>query len=66
MEIISTFTKHAKSLNVYGTFEQPLFLAKEVGEMIGLKRVRDSLVNMNDKFKVADSVPTLGYIDHVC
>jgi len=48
MEIIQTFVKSTTQLNVYGTFDEPLFLAHEIGDMIGLARVRDSLVNMND------------------
>ena len=60
MEIISTFVKNATQLNVYGTFDEPLFFAQEVGDMIGLARVRDSLVNMNDKFKVAGQTRTRG------
>ena len=64
MEIISTFTKNSTKLNVYGTFEDPLFLAKEVGDMLGLSRVRDSLVNMNDNFKVAGQTRTAGGLQH--
>ena len=64
MEIISTFTKNSTKLNVYGSFEDPLFLAKEVGDMLGLSRVRDSLVNMNDNFKVAGQTRTAGGLQH--
>jgi prophage antirepressor-like protein len=60
MEIISTFTKNSTKLNVYGSFEDPLFLAQEVGDMLGLNRVRDSLVNMNVNFKVAGQTRTPG------
>ena len=60
MELIKTFVKDSIQLNVYGTFDEPLFLAQEVGDMIGLARVRDSLVNMSDKFKVAGQTRTPG------
>jgi len=60
MEIIKTFVKSTTQLNVYGTFDEPLFLAQEVGDMVGITRVRDSLVNMNDKFKVAGQTRTPG------
>jgi prophage antirepressor-like protein len=60
MELIKTFVKDSIQLNVYGTFDEPLFLAQEVGDMIGLARVRDSLVNMSDKFKVAGQTRTRG------
>jgi len=35
-------------------------LAQEVGDILGLARVRDSLINMNDNFKVAGQTRTRG------
>ena len=33
MELIKTFVKDSIQLNVYGTFENPLFMAKEIGSI---------------------------------
>lgn len=41
VEIISTEKKLGKTINVYGTFEDPLFLAKDVAEWLELTNVTD-------------------------
>ena len=51
MEIIQTFTKGSKQINVYGTFQEPLFLAKDVGKMLGMGNIRSSLAKVNPKWK---------------
>ena len=37
LSIIKSFNFENKELTVYGTVDKPLFLAKEVGEMLELK-----------------------------
>jgi prophage antirepressor-like protein len=43
LQIVGTTSILDKSVSVYGTFEEPLFLAKEVAEWIGLSNVTDMI-----------------------
>jgi len=49
-------------MNVYGTFENPLFLAKDVAEWIDydLSSINKMLNNVDEDEKVRNNVPTLG------
>lgn len=46
MNVIKQFTKGEKAIDVYGTFEEPLFQAKQIGEMLGIKNIRWNLSKM--------------------
>jgi prophage antirepressor-like protein len=48
MEIISTFVKNSTQLNVYGTYENPLFMAQEIGGILKMK-------NINEQIRLVDS-----------
>ena len=50
MEIIKTFVKDTASLNVYGTFEKPLFLASHVGVFLGLANIRANIASMDKDY----------------
>ena len=50
MEIIKTFEKETSSLSVYGSFETPLFLANQIGAILGLVKVRTTLANMDKDY----------------
>ena len=39
------------NIKVYGTFEKPLFKAKDIGDLLGIKNVKDAIKNYNDKQK---------------
>lgn len=52
MKIIKSFTHDEKTINVYGTFEEPLFLAKEIGEELGFGNIHSTLSNMEKEWKV--------------
>jgi len=41
MEIISTFVKNSTQLNVYGTYEKPLFMAQEIGSILKMSNIRE-------------------------
>lgn len=43
MEIIKSFDFNGGSLSVYGTTDKPMFKAKEVGKLLGIKKVNNSL-----------------------
>jgi prophage antirepressor-like protein len=60
MEIVKKFSHDDFNLNVYGTYEEPLFLAKEVGDILGLGNIRSSLMKIKPKHKVVQRMDTLG------
>jgi prophage antirepressor-like protein len=62
MNVIEKFTQGDKTIDVYGTYEKPLFLAKQIGEMLGLKNIRWNLSNMKSDWKVVSQTYTLGGI----
>ena len=45
--------KQFNDLNIviYGTYEEPLFKAKDIGDLLGIKNVKDAIKNYNDKQK---------------
>ena len=58
MQIIKTFVKDSSSLDVYGTFEKPLFLASHVGTLLGLVNIRTSLANIDKDYIVLKQIQT--------
>jgi len=48
--LITSFKEH--NITIYGTWEEPLFKAKEIGDMLGIKKIRTSLENMDEECKV--------------
>ena len=50
MQIIKTFVKDAASLNVYGTFDNPLFLANQVGVLLGLANIHANIASMDKDY----------------
>jgi prophage antirepressor-like protein len=63
--IIKQFTQGTSTLNVYGTFDKPLFLANEVGVFLGLKSCRSSLRHVNPLWKHVQPMPTLGGVQQM-
>jgi prophage antirepressor-like protein len=39
------------NIEIYGTFEEPLFRAKDIGDLLGIKNIRESIKNFNHKQK---------------
>ena len=60
MEIIQTFNKDSKALNVYGSFEDPLFLAKDVGTILEMENIRVQLGKIDESWKVVKKTYTPG------
>jgi len=60
MTIIQTFKNAGKVISVYGTFDQPLFLAKEIGDILGFKCIRSTLRVMKPSWKVVRAMHTRG------
>jgi len=48
------------NVTVYGTYDKPLFKAKEIGDLLGISRVRDTVSKMDDNFKVLKGAGTTG------
>lgn len=48
---LSTYLYNGKTLRIFGTHEKPMFLAKEVGELLGIKNYRDfvSTLDLDEK-----------------
>lgn len=40
------------NVTIYGTYEDPLFKASDIGNLLGISRIRDTLVNLDDNFKI--------------
>lgn len=62
LEIIKTTELLGKKLTVYGTADNPLFLAKDVAEWIeyDTSSINKMLANVDDAEKARNTVPTLG------
>ena len=60
LEIINEQEVLGKNFKIYGTFENPLFLAKDVAEWIEHSNPRVMLKNVDEEEKVVNIVYTLG------
>jgi prophage antirepressor-like protein len=56
----SLLVKQFNGLNiqVYGTYEDPLFKAKDIGDLLGIKNIRDTLSSLDDQCKIKLNVGT--------
>ena len=52
MEIISTFVKSSTQLNVYGTYDEPLFLAQEIGGILNISNINVQIGHMDSDWRV--------------
>lgn len=48
------------NIQVYGTVEEPLFKAKDIGDLLGIKNIRDTVSNFNSKQRRVVLTDTLG------
>jgi prophage antirepressor-like protein len=56
--MIKQFTNGNSTIKVYGSFDKPLFLANEIGQLLGLKNIRSSLSRMNSLWKTVQPMDT--------
>lgn len=58
----SLLVKQFNGLNiqVYGTYENPLFKAKDIGELLGIDKIRKTIENLDEECKVKINAPTGG------
>lgn len=52
MEIIKTFTKNNKTIDIYGSFDKPLFKVQQIGISLGFGNIRSSLSNVRKEWKL--------------
>lgn len=48
------------NINIYGTYEDPLFKAKDIGELLEMKNIREVIKNFNNKQKGVSLTDTPG------
>ena len=48
------------NITIYGTYEEPLFKAKDIGDVLGIKNIREVIKNFNNKQKGVSLTDTLG------
>ena len=48
------------NIQVYGTYEEPLFKAKDIGDLLGMSNIREVIKIFNNKQKVVSLTDTLG------
>jgi prophage antirepressor-like protein len=58
----SLIVKQFKGLNiqVYGTYEEPLFKAKDIGDLLGIEKIRKTIDNLDELCKIKLNAPTGG------
>jgi prophage antirepressor-like protein len=58
----SLLVKQFNGLNiqVYGTYEEPLFKAKDIGDLLDIKKIRTTLDNLDESCKVLKDAHTMG------
>ena len=58
--LVTTFMDN--NIQIFGTWDNPHFKANNIGTLLGIKNIRDSIskLNLTDKDKGVDTIYTLG------
>ena len=48
------------NIEIYGTYEDPLFKANDIGDLLEIKKIRTTLDNLDDDCKVLKGAHTMG------
>lgn len=48
------------NIEIYGTFEEPLFKAKDIGELLEIKKITKTIENLDEECKILKVSPTRG------
>ena len=48
------------NITIYGTCEEPLFKAKDIGDLLEMSNIREVIKNFNERQKVVSLTDTLG------
>ena len=54
--MFSVFKNQMFQLTVYGSYASPVFVANEVGKILGLSRIRTSISNMPVEYRGAQTL----------
>jgi len=60
MELIKTFVKNSIQLNVYGNFEEPLFMAQEIGDILNMTNIREQIRHIDSDWTRVRKTDTPG------
>lgn len=60
LSVLKNFEFGEHKLNIYGTQANPLFLAQEIGDLLGIQNIRQNLVNIPADWKDVYKTYTLG------
>lgn len=61
--LIKRFQEH--NIAFYGTWEDPLFKAQDIGELLGIEKIRNTIYDFDQDEKVAHKLGTLGGMQEV-
>ena len=62
MELINSLSFEQTPVSIYGTTENPLFCADEIGKLFGVKKITSSILDYNSNQKILLSAKTSGGI----
>lgn len=48
------------NIEIYGTYEDPLFKAKDIGDLLGIKKIRKTIENLDSDCKIIKAAPSGG------
>lgn len=48
------------NIEIYGTHEEPLFKAKDIGDLLGIKKIRKTIENLDEQCKILKGAPSGG------
>lgn len=56
--IIEKFKEH--NITIYGTHEKPLFKAKDIGDLLSIAKIRNTIKNLDPEYKILKRAPSAG------
>lgn len=51
---------HDNDIVIYGTHENPLFKANDIGNLLGIVKIRNTLENLDNEFKIKMGAHSVG------
>ena len=57
--LLVTQFKHF-NIEIHGTYDEPLFKAKDIGDLLDIKKIRKTIENLDDECKILKGAPTGG------
>ena len=44
------------NIQLYGTYDEPFFKARDIGDLLGIKNIRDTLTSLDEQCKIKVNV----------